>query len=114
MSRFLILFSAPESMSDFMAKLSPDERQAGMQAWSDWKTEADKTISFEFGAVVQAAGLIRAVDKDVLQDSSNQASNYAFAEAESKEVLAAALKTHPHMGRDGATIDILEVLSMPS
>lgn len=97
-----------------MAKLSPDERQAGMQAWSDWKTEADKTISFEFGAVVQAAGLIRAVDKDVLQDSSNQASNYAFAEAESKEVLAAALKTHPHMGRDGATIDILEVLSMPS
>lgn len=96
-----------------MAKSSPEERQAGMQAWSDWKMQADKTISFEFGAVVQAVGLIGTAYKDVLQESTNQASNYAFAEAESKEALAAALQAHPHMSRSGATIDILEVLSMP-
>lgn len=110
MSRFLILFNAPEPMVAFMQRSTPEERQAGMEAWTAWKTEADKTIAFEFGNVVQAVGRL---DSQGASEAANQAANYAFAEADSKEAVIDALQGHPHLKRDGATIDVLEVLSMP-
>lgn len=110
MSRFLIIFNAPEPMSAFMARFTPEERQAGMEAWSSWKAEADKTIAFEFGAVVQSVGCI---EQQTVTESPNQATNYAFAEAESKEAVITALQNHPHLARQDATIDVLECLSMP-
>lgn len=111
MSRFLILFKAPEPMSQFMAQSAPEERQAGLAAWGAWKTEADKTISFEFGAVVQT---VDHIGQDGTSQSPDQISNYAFAEARSKDEVVNALQTHPHLERAKASIDVLEVLSMPS
>jgi hypothetical protein len=110
MSRFLILFNAPESMVEFMPRSTPEERQAGLDAWKQWKEEAEKTVKFEFGAVVTAVSQIEGSE---VKDSQNQASNYAFAEAENKEIVTSALKNHPHLKRNGATIDVLEFLSMP-
>lgn len=110
MGRFLILFNAPEQMNEFMARSTPEERQKGLELWTSWKKEAEKTVRFEFGAVVQA---FQRIQKDELTDSPNQASNYAFAEADSKEDVINTLKDHPHLQRKGATIDILEVLPMP-
>lgn len=110
MGRFLILFNAPEPMSEFMTRSTPEERKAGLEAWIKWRSEAEKTVKFEFGAVVQA---IQRIQKDGLAKSPNQAANYAFAEAESKDDVMNALKTHPHLRRADATIDVLEILHMP-
>lgn len=110
MSRFLILFNAPEPMSEFMVRSTPEERQAGLEAWTKWKADAEKTIKFEFGAVVQA---FQRIQKGELEVSPNQATNYAFAETGSKDEVVKALENHPHLQREGATIDILEFLVMP-
>lgn len=110
MARFLILFNASEPMSSFMARSTPKERQAGLETWTKWKTEAEKTVSFEFGAVVEA---LQRVENKEFKPSPNPASNYAFADADSKEAVAAALRNHPHLQRADSTIDILEVLPMP-
>lgn len=110
MSRFLVLFNAPEPMSEFMVRNTPEERQAGLDAWMKWKEEAEKTVKFEFGAVVQAVSRIK---QNEVIDSPNQASNYAFAEANSKDDVVKALQNHPHLQRNDASIDVLEFLSMP-
>lgn len=110
MSRFLILFNAAEPMAEFMTRSTPEERQAGLDAWMKWKEEAEKTVKFEFGAVVTAAGRIEGTE---VIASPNQASNYAFAEAQSKDIVESALKNHPHLKRPNASIDVLEFLSMP-
>lgn len=110
MKRFLILCNAPEPMSEFMVRSTPEERQAGIEAWNRWRTEAEKTVSLEFGAVVQA---VQSIEQDKVGVSSNQAANYAFAEADSKDSVVKALQSHPHLRRTGASIDVLEVLRMP-
>lgn len=110
MSRFLILFNAPEPMSEFMARSTPDERQAGLDAWVKWRAEAEKSVRFEFGAVVQA---VQRIEQQELIASRNQASNYAFADATTKDKVVNALQSHPHLLRTGASIDVLEVLPMP-
>jgi hypothetical protein len=109
-SRFLILFNAPEPMSEFMVRSTAEERQAGIEAWSKWKSEAEETASFEFGAVVKAVSRIQ---PDGVTESPNEASNYAFAEAESRDNVIKALTNHPHLQRAGASIDVLEILAMP-
>ncbi len=110
MSRFLILFNAPEPMSEFMVRSTPEERQAGIEAWTIWRAEAEKLVKFDFGAVVQA---FQRIKENGLSESPNEATNYAFAEAGSKDSLVKALQNHPHLQRNGATIDVLEFLPMP-
>jgi hypothetical protein len=110
MGKFLILFNAPEPMSEFMVRSTPEERQAGLEAWDMWREEAEKLVRFEFGAVVQA---FQRIEQTGVANSPNQTSNYAFAEAASKDDLGNALHNHPHLQRKGASIDVLEVLSMP-
>src|ERR1700759_4815250 len=109
MARYLILFNAPEPMSEFMTRSTPEARQAGLEAWEKWRSEAEKTLTFEFGSVIQAAARIQL---DAVAESPNQASNYAFAEGTKNDVTK-ALQNHPHLQRAGASIDMLEVLSMP-
>ena len=110
MRRFLILFNAPEPMSEFMLRSTPEERKAGLEAWIKWKAEADQTISFEFGAVIQA---VQRIEQKDLIGSTNTATNYAFADAETKDDVINALQSHPHLKRTSASIDVLEELSMP-
>jgi len=110
MGKFLILFNAAEPMSEFMVRSTPEERQAGLEAWVKWKAEAEKTISFEFGAVIQA---VQRIEQQELIKSTNQASNYAFAYAKTKDEVINVLQSHPHLKRTGATIDVLEILTIP-
>jgi hypothetical protein len=46
-------------------------------------------------------------------DSDSKVSGYATADGESKDALLELLKSHPHLQRPGASIDVLEMLSMP-
>jgi hypothetical protein len=97
-------------MSEFMVRNTPEERQAGLDAWLKWKAVAEKTVKFEFGAVIQA---VQRIGQGGLTESPNQASNFAFAEADTKDEVVNALQSHPHLKREGASIDVLELLSMP-
>lgn len=97
-------------MGEFMARSTPEERQAGLAAWNKWRAEAEETLHFEFGAVVQSVAHIQ---QSGSPNAYNEASNYAFAEANAKDDVIKTLQSHPHLQRKGASIDVLEVSPMP-
>lgn len=108
MPKYMILHNAPEHAAEFMARFTPEERQAGMDAWIAWKAEADKTVKFEFGMPLQP---VARITPDGETEINSEVSGYSMIEADSKEAVVAALRNHPHLGREGATLDILELVS---
>jgi hypothetical protein len=53
------------------------------------------------------------VTADGVGDSDSQVSGYSIVEGGSKDAVTDLLKTHPHLKRPGASIDVLEMLPMP-
>ena len=45
MSKFMILYRAPESAADQIANATPEQRQAGLEAWRAWATRVDYAIA---------------------------------------------------------------------
>ena len=84
--------------------------QASMAEWIAWKQEADKTFKVEFGLPLEA---VSRITPDGANASDSQASGYSIVEGDSKDAVINLIKTHPHLKRDGAYIDVLEMLSMP-
>lgn len=110
MPKYMILFNAPEPAKEQMARSTREQMQTSMAAWLAWKDEAEKTVGFAFGNPLQAVARVTPTEAG---ESDNQASGYAMIEADSKELVVEVLRNHPHLQRDGATIDILEVVTMP-
>ena len=45
MSKFMILYRAPESARDQMANATPEQLQAGLEAWRAWASRVDYAIA---------------------------------------------------------------------
>jgi hypothetical protein len=103
MPKFLVLYRSGMTASEQMASNSPEEAQAGMDAWMAWAGQAGNAI-VDLGsptAVVDPGG-----------DSGDPIGGYSILQAESPDALAALLDRHPHK-TTGGTIETLEMLSMP-
>jgi hypothetical protein len=110
MAKYLVIYNSTFNASELMAKASPEEMKASMDDWIKWKDEATKTAKFDFGMPLQA---VSRITSEGVSDSNNQASGYSIMEGDSKEAIIDLLKKHPHMKRQGASIDLLEMISMP-
>jgi hypothetical protein len=97
MPKFLVLYRSSVSARDQMAAATPEQAQAGMEAWTTWAAKAGEAI-VDFGAPV-------AGDGDV--------TGFSILEAASRETLDALLADHPHRHAPGASIDVLELLAVP-
>ena len=110
MAKYLIIYNSSASASDVMANATPEEMQASMGEWIQWKDNASKTFKVDFGMPLQAAGR---VTTDGVGASDSQASGYSIVEGDSKDDLMELLQSHPHLKRPGSSIDVLEMLPMP-
>ena len=110
MAKFMVLYSSAMTASELMANATPEQMQTSMAAWMTWKTEAEKSFKVEFGLPLQTIGR---VTPDGTAHSDSKVSGYSIIEGESKEALMEVLKSHPHLDRPEASIDVLEMLSMP-
>lgn len=110
MAKYLVLYNSSATASDLMANASPEEMQASMAEWMTWKDEASKSAKVDFGMPLQVVSRLTAAGPS---NSDNPASGYSILEGDSKEAILESLKTHPHLKRLGATIDLLEMLPMP-
>jgi len=103
MAKYLVLYQAKVSAAEQMSQASPEQAQAGMQAWMEWAQKAGDAV-VDLGSplgVVDAGG-----------DEGDPIGGYSILQADSPTALAAVLDGHPHtMG--GGTIETLEMLSMP-
>jgi hypothetical protein len=103
MPKYLVLYRSGMTASEQMASNSPEQAQAGMDAWMAWAGQAGN-------AIVDLGSPTSVVDPG--GDTGDPIGGYSILQAESPESLAAVLDGHPHKAM-GGTIQTLELLSMP-
>jgi hypothetical protein len=109
MGRYVVLYNAPMSAREQMAAATPEQAQAGMQAWMSWAQGAGAAL-VDLGAPLQPVG---AVGADAATQPDGDVSGYSILEADSQAAVESLLAGHPHLGMPGASIAILEVLPVP-
>jgi hypothetical protein len=101
--KYLVLYRSGMTASEQMANNTPEQAQAGMEAWTTWAGRAGD-------AIVDLGSPTSVVDPG--GDSGDPIGGYSILQAESTDALAAVLEGHPHKAM-GGTIETLELLPMP-
>jgi len=96
MTKYLVLYRADTSAAEQMANATPEQQEAGMQAWMAWFAKAGDAV-VDGGAPVTGDG--------------STVAGYSILQAESRDALDAVLVGHPHTAI--GTLEVLEVLPMP-
>jgi hypothetical protein len=109
MKKFLVLYKAPTASFEQMQKATPEQQQAGMQAWMVWSKQAASSI-VDMGAPLGKS--LRAT-KQGASPMTNDLGGYSILQAESKEALAKTLSEHPHFRTPDGFIEIIEVMPVP-
>jgi hypothetical protein len=94
--KYLILYRADVSAAEQMARATPEQQQAGMQAWMEWFGKAGD-------AVVDPGSPVSGDDRTI--------GGYSVLQAESRAALDKVLEGHPHTNM--GTIEVLECLAPP-
>jgi hypothetical protein len=110
MAKFMVLYSSAMKASQLMANASMDQMKASMAEWQKWKDNASKTAKIDFGLPLEA---VKHITPEGPSESASMIGGYSIMEGESKEAIVELMKTHPHLKRPGASIDLLEMISMP-
>jgi hypothetical protein len=100
MTKFLVLYKADRSARDQMAAASPEQAQAGMDAWMAWAARAGESI-VDMGAPVTGSST----------EADERVGGYSILQADSFQALQAVLDGHPHL--QVGSIDVHEFLPMP-
>ena len=103
MTKYLVLYRSSMTAGEQMAQSTPEQAQAGMDAWMGWAEQAGD-------AVVDLGTPLAVVDPG--GDSSDPIGGYSILQAESHDALGKVLEGHPHKTM-GGTIETLEFLPMP-
>ena len=97
MTKFLVLYRSPVPAREQMANVTPEQAQAGMEAWEAWAQKAGSSIA-DLGAPLAGDGDI---------------TGFSILEADSRSALDELLADHPHHHMPQAEIDVLEFLPIP-
>jgi hypothetical protein len=107
MTKYLLLYRAPVSASEQMATGSPEDAEAGMEAWMTWAAKAGDAL-VDLGQPVTSTGLL-----GVGGETGLPIGGYSIMEAQSLPQLESLLEGHPHLEWGEGTIEILEFLPLP-
>jgi hypothetical protein len=107
MTKYLLLYRSSVSAQDQMAGATPEQAQAGMDAWMTWGGKAGPAI-LDMGSPTQVVATVGDGPS-----TSGFVGGYSLMEAESTEALTALLDGHPHLMMDGNAIEVCELLPMP-
>jgi hypothetical protein len=95
--KFLVLYRSPISAREQMANATPEQAQAGMQAWQAWAEGAGSAI----------------VDLGAPLDGDGDVTGFSVLEADSRAAVDEPLADHPHRHTPDASIDVLEFMAIP-
>jgi hypothetical protein len=109
MAKYMVLYRSPVSAEEQMASSSPEQAQAGMEAWNTWGAKVGDAL-VDFGSPVSQAGVVGAEGST---GGAGYIGGFSVLEADSVDDLRALLDDHPHLMLEGATIEILEYLPTP-
>jgi hypothetical protein len=107
MTKYLLLYRSDVAAMDQMTNATPEQAQAGMDAWMTWAGKAGDAIT-DMGAPTQQVATIGGS-----ASGSGLVGGYSLMEADSLDALEGLLDGHPHLMVDGNAIEVLELLAMP-
>jgi YCII-related domain len=110
MKKFLVIYGSPVSAREQMAKATPEQAKAGMEAWLKWSQKAAKAI-VDLGAPLSNSATVAPNGKTT--DSQSTVGGFSILQAESREAVTALLVDHPHFMMPGATLEVHELLPLP-
>jgi hypothetical protein len=110
MAKYMVLYYSSVSASQLMANASMEKMKASIEEWQKWKDGASKVAKIEFGMPLEA---VKHITLEGTSASDSKVGGYSIVEGESKEAIVELMKTHPHLKRPGASIDLLEMITMP-
>jgi hypothetical protein len=104
MSKFMILYRASTSANEQMANATPEQMEAGLQAWRTWAEKVD------YALVDLGSPLAHTTHVGPGAASTDGVCGYSLVEAGSADEVETILNGHPHLGMPGASIEVLEVV----
>jgi len=107
MTTYLLLYRSEQSPAERMADATPEQAEAGMQAWMAWAGKVGDAL-VDLGSPVTAAGSVGAGPGGGLHIGG-----FSMMEAASVDELRGLLDGHPHLQSDTDGIEILEYLPVP-
>lgn len=111
MKKFLVLYRSPVTAAEKMSSSTPEQMQASMKRWMDWK-EKHGDFQVAWGLPLGETKLLNGDGSTAEGDDT--ITGYATVQAESLEAALEQLKDHPHLiDSDGNFIAVHEMLSMP-
>ena len=110
MTKYLVLYQSSGSAAAQMATATPEQMQAGMQAWMSWAKKAGSALvdlgqPLRYVATTTASGATATGELPV--------AGFSILQAESEAALQEVLKGHPHYMAPGASIAVLQFLPIP-
>jgi hypothetical protein len=109
MSRYLVLYNSPVSAAELMASSTPEQMEAGMDAWTAWASKAGDAV-IDLGTPLDSGTHL---EPDSSGPGSSQATGYSIIQADSLDAATKLLEDHPHFQTPGGSIDVLECMSVP-
>jgi hypothetical protein len=104
MSKFMILYRAPGSARDRMADATPEQLQAGLEAWRAWASRVDYAIS-DLGTP-----LAHTTHIGPGAASTDGVCGYSILEAGSAEEIETILNGNPQLAMPGGSAEVLEII----
>jgi hypothetical protein len=108
MTSYLVLYRSPTSPEEQMASATPEQAQAGMEAWTAWAGNAGEAI-VDLGAPVGAGGSVGAA----ADTGAGFLGGFSILQADSTAALEQLLESQPHLMVEGNSIEYYEFLAVP-
>ena len=106
MKKFLVLYRSTTSAQEQMRNSTPEQGKAMMDEWMGWMKKAGAAI-VDGGAPLSEAALLKgAAGKGFI-------GGYSVVQAESIDAAKKLFDAHPHFKAPGASIELLEMMTMP-
>jgi hypothetical protein len=102
-SKFMILYRAQTSTREQMANATPEQMQAGLEAWRAWATRVDYALT-DLGSPLAHTTHVGP------GTAATDVCGYTLLEAGSADEVATLLDGHPHLATPGGSIEVLEVI----
>ena len=112
MPKYMVLYESTVSPDDLMEQSTPEQMQAGMDAWMVWAQKCGDALIDLGSPIAGAAG--RRVTADSTSASDSPIAGFSVVEAGSVDEAASLVEGHPHLMTPGApSILLLEYLPLP-
>lgn len=107
MAKFLLIYRSKVSAADQMAGATPEQAQAGMDAWMSWAGRAGSAL-VDMGSPTQSVSTVGGAAA-----GDGFIGGYSMMVADSVDAVEGLLDGHPHLMMEGNTIEVLQLLDMP-